>query len=139
MDAFLSRMQLDVIGVLYCLQRVSLVPRLPARFLATWLPLALRPGLLQPIARRWLATVAAVFRRLVFQFLYPRLEKVKTLGKAVDQLSNQRNYRFLTFDVGGVYLFSGWRNYRDHEHILPGMCDFSKSRTSQEWLSSYPG
>ena len=105
MDTLLGRMYLDVIGMLYCFQRASLMPRLSPRLLAAWLPLALGPGLFQPIARRWLATVAAVFRRLVFQFLYPSLEIVKALGKVVDHLCNQRYHRFLPFEVGGVYLF----------------------------------
>ena len=106
MNTFLSRMHLNVIGMLYCLQRVSLVPRLPTRLLATGLPLALGPWLFQPITRWWLATVAAVFRGLVFQFLYPSLEMVKSLSKVADQLYNQRDHRFLTFEVGSVYLFS---------------------------------
>jgi len=129
-------MHLDVVWMRHSFQRMSFVPRLSARLLATWLPLALRPWLLQPIARRRLAAVAAVFCRLSFQFLYTSLELVDDLSKVAYQLCHQRHHAFFTLLVSGVYLFAQGQFQRDHVPIVPGLYDFSNLKSSHGWLRS---
>ena len=144
MDTLPHTMHLDVIWMLYCLQRVPFVPRLSTRLLAAGLTLALRSWLLEPVAGWWLATVTAVLRLLVFQRLDPDLELVNELllllensEKGVDQLRNQRDHAFFALQVSGVYLIPSRQLQSNPVAIVPGLYDFGKLKNTQVWLSSY--
>jgi hypothetical protein len=144
-------MHLDMVGILYGLQGVPFVPRLTTRLLATGLALALQPRFREPIAGGWFAAVAAVLSLLAFQDPYPSLELVNELlllghallllleesEKGTDQLCDQRDHAFFALRVSGVYLFMGRQRKSDHVPIVPGLYDFSKSKSNQGWVSSY--
>ena len=95
--------EVDVVGLRHGLQRVALVAWLRPALFAAALAQIVRARLLQSVAARGLAAVAAVFSQLVLQGINPGLE-VEDEGS---QLTYQGQHGFFALQVGGMDIFWG--------------------------------
>ncbi len=85
------------------LQRVALVAWLRPALFAAALAQIVRAGLLQSVAARGLAAVAAIFPQVVLKGFNPCLE-VEDEGS---QLTHEGPYGFFALQVGGMDIFWG--------------------------------
>jgi hypothetical protein len=143
MNTLAYPMHLNVIRMFDCLQCMSGVPRLTARLLPALFALAMWFGLLRPITGRRLVAVVAILGLLVFQCPYPGFKVSDQLSLLVEhlllllengeqstcQLLYQTDNAFFAQNVRGVYLFAGWQREPDHADIVPGLYDFSQSKS----------
>src|SRR3989304_4020169 len=116
MLAFLRLVQFDLIRFFYRLQCMSFMPRLPTAFLSAGLTQTLRL-LLEPITRRWFATVAAVLGNLIFQSL-------DMFCQLPERFVKQFDHSFFALIVGNADFFIGRQADWFHAYIVPGFCDF---------------
>ncbi len=105
-------MPLSLVRVLHRFQPMAPMPLLSPAALPTPHSLALRTRLAQPITRRWLPAVSAVFASLVFQYLNPCFQRLDYL----EQTLHQRPYCPFPLGVDGSYFF--WRRLALFVHPL---------------------
>ena len=91
-----------MIGALHSFERLPWMPRLSTTRLAAGLAQTVRTGFLESVAGRGLATVAAVFRELVFQCLHPRFQRTDHR----EQFIKQRADRVFALLVDRTHLFT---------------------------------
>jgi hypothetical protein len=95
--------EVDVVWLRHGWQRVALVAGLRPALFAAALAQIVRAGLLQSVAARGLAAVAAIFPQVVLKGFNPCLE-VKDEGR---QLTHEGPYGFFALQVGGMDIFWG--------------------------------
>ena len=98
MPATPDGVKLDVVRLRHGLQRMAFVAWLSAALFATPLTQTARAGLLQAVAARRLAAVAAIFPQLGLKGLNPCLE-IEDEGS---QRPHQGQYGFFALHVGGM-------------------------------------
>ena len=103
MPTTLYGVEVDVVWLRHGVQRVALVAWLRTALFAAALAQIVRAGLLQSVAARGLAAVAAVFPQAVLKGVNPCL-KVDKEGR---QLTHQGLYGFFALQVGGMNIFWG--------------------------------
>ena len=103
MPTTLDGVEVDVVWLRHGWQGVALVAWLPTALFATALAEIVRVGLLQAVATRGLAAVAAIFPQAVLKGVNPGLEGVQE-GR---QLTHQGLYGFFALQVGGMDIFWG--------------------------------
>jgi hypothetical protein len=95
--------EVDVVWLSHGLQRVAFVAWLRPALFAAALAQIVRAGLLQSVAARGLAAVAAIFPQVVLKGFNPCLE-VEDKGS---QLTHEGPYSFFALQVGGMDIFWG--------------------------------
>ncbi len=131
--AGVQRVQFPLVRRLHWFQPIASVPLLSPAALPTPHSLALRTRLAQPVTRRWLPAVSAVFAYLVFQHLDPCFQRLDYLGQTL----HQRHYCPFSLAVNCLYFF--WRRLALFVHALyysslPPLVKFAPLLP----LSSYP-
>jgi hypothetical protein len=145
-------MNLDMIRIDSHLQRVPFVAGLPTAFPASRFSQAAIAGLLEPVAERRLAAVAAVLGQLVFQRLYSLFETLndfllrlgffelllklfllltKKADPTADQVDHQGNDCIFALASGGSNFFFRGEAGRLHALILAEIHDFDNGKVQQ--------
>jgi hypothetical protein len=99
----LDGVEVKVVWLRHGLQRVPLMAWLRPALFATALTQIVRVGLLQSVAARGLAAVAAVFPQVILQGCNPCLE----VEDESRQLTHQGLYSFFALQVGDMDIFRG--------------------------------
>jgi hypothetical protein len=119
----------EVVWLRHGLQRVALVAWLRPALFAAALSQIVRARLLQSVAARGLAAVAAVFAQLVLQGINPALE-VEDEGS---QLTYQGQHGFCALQVGGMDIV--WGRQVSGYHVI--YCALLLSVLHEEMLSPW--
>jgi hypothetical protein len=148
-------MNLDMIGMGSQLQRVPLVAGLSTAFLAARFSQAAIAGLLEPVAGRRLAAVAAVLGQLVFQRLYSLFETLndfllrlgffelllklflllmKKADPTAEKVDHQGNDCIFALASSGSNFFFQRQAGRLHGLILAKMHDFDNGKVQQAFM-----
>jgi len=101
--ATLDGVEVEVVWLRHGLQRVALVAWLRPALFAAALAQIVRAGLLQSVAARGLAAIAAIVPQVVLKGFNPCLE-VEDEGS---QLTHESPYGFFALQIGGMEIFWG--------------------------------
>jgi hypothetical protein len=95
--------EVDVVWLRHGVQRVARVAWLRTAFFAAALAQIVRAGLLQSVAARGLAALAALFPQVALKGFNPCLE----VADEGSQLTHEGPYGFFALQIGGVDIFWG--------------------------------